>query len=51
MLLSLKFILAERADPITQHFGWVRPFAKVLYDFLGTVKAAPHEYVIKTGQP
>ena len=23
----------------------------VLYDFLGTVKAAPHEYVIRTGQP
>ena len=23
----------------------------VLYDFLVTVKAAPHEYVIRTGQP
>ena len=23
----------------------------VLYDFLGTVKAAPHECVIRTGQP
>ena len=22
----------------------------VLYDFLGTVKAAPHEFVIRTGQ-
>ena len=24
---------------------------KVLYDFLFTVKAAPHECVIRTGQP
>ena len=23
----------------------------VLYDFLGTVKAAPHECVIRTGEP
>ena len=26
-------------------------FALILLDFLGTVKAAPHEYVIRTGQP
>ena len=25
--------------------------ADILYDFLGTVKAAPHECVIRTGQP
>ena len=25
--------------------------ASVLYDFLVTVKAAPHECVIRTGQP
>ena len=25
--------------------------AHVLCDFLGTVKVAPHKYVIKTGQP
>ena len=23
----------------------------ILYDFLGTVKATPHEYVVRTGQP
>ena len=31
-------------------WNWCRTFW-VLYDFLDTVKAAPHEYVIRTGQP
>ena len=46
--------------PMTRFFAW-RPVcirAKtilslyiILYDFLGTVKAAPHECVIRTCQP
>ena len=35
-----------------EHLKWVKlRFILVLYDFLVTVKAAPHECVISTGQP
>ena len=36
--------------PITEVLT-VEKLRQVLYDFLGTVKAAPHECVIRTGQP
>ena len=51
IVLQAVLYFGEKHDP---RFGYsvISEYSHiVLYDFLGTVKAAPHECVIRTGQP
>ena len=41
-------LIHHKNSSFYHHFMW---HVLILYDFLLTVKAAPHECVIKTGQP
>ena len=55
--VKIRFIDISLGEPSTSsqrkyHFlCHFYPAIFILYDFLGTVKAAPHECVIRTGQP
>ena len=51
--LGMRIVLTQinLISPNLQGYSCLRPVAGIFFDFSFTVKAAPHECVIRTGQP